>query len=190
MWEFSDKTMDTLEGIRMFVRVVEAGSFTAAARQIDATTAQASRLISALEEQLQVRLLHRTTRHLALSDSGQRYYERIKPILVELDMADAEAQKSLGCPSGTLRIHSVPGLGQSHVTDAVVKYQQDYPDVLVELTMSQRVPNLVEEGYDVSMLAATGLPDSAYVRQTFGSSYSVLVASKEYLRRHGTPTKI
>ena len=182
--------MDILEGIRTFVRVVEAGSFTAAARQINASTAQVSRLISALENRLQVRLLHRTTRHLALSESGHRYYEKVKAILADLDLADAEAQRDLARPSGTLRVHSVLGLGQSHVTDVVVKYQAAYPDVSVELTMSQRVPSLVEEGYDVSMYAATDLPDSAYVTQAFGSSQSILVASREYLRRSGTPTKI
>jgi DNA-binding transcriptional LysR family regulator len=179
--------MDTLDAMRIFVRVVEARSFTAVGRQTNATTAQVSRGISSLEEHLKVRLLHRTTRHLSLTEAGQRYFEKIKSILAALDVADTEARNSMARPYGTLRIHSVLGLGQRHVTAAIVQYQNENPDVSVDLTLAQRVPNLVEEGYDLSVLVATDLPDSGYVTQTFGCSYSILVASPEYLSRRGHP---
>ena len=86
-----------------------------------------------------------------------------------------------------MRIHAMTGLGQSHVVSSIVRYQEDNPDVSVELTLAQRMPNLVEEGYDVSIVTASQLPDSGYVAQTCGTSCSVLVASREYLARHGTP---
>ncbi|WP_323120367.1 LysR family transcriptional regulator [Burkholderia alba] len=180
--------MDMLENMRLFVRVVEAGSFTAVAKEIDATTAQVSRAVSNLEAHVQTRLLHRTTRHLGLTESGQRYFERAKSILAEIDHANAEARNALLRPSGKLRIHAMTGLGQSHVVSSIVRYQEDNPDVSVELTLAQRMPNLVEEGYDVSIVSASHLPDSGYVAQTCGTSCSVLVASREYLVRHGTPT--
>ncbi|ABC34834.1 transcriptional regulator, LysR family [Burkholderia thailandensis E264] len=180
--------MDMLDNMRLFVRVVEAGSFTAVAKEIDATTAQVSRAVSNLEAHVQTRLLHRTTRHLGLTESGQRYFERAKSILAEIDYANAEARNALLRPSGKLRIHAMTGLGQSHVVSSIVRYQEDNPDVSVELTLAQRMPNLVEEGYDVSIVSASHLPDSGYVAQTCGTSCSVLVASREYLARHGTPT--
>lgn len=179
--------MDMLENMRLFVRVVEAGSFTAVAKEIDATTAQVSRAVSNLEAHVQTRLLHRTTRHLGLTESGERYFERAKSILEELYYANAEARNALLRPSGKMRIHAMTGLGQSHVVSSIVRYQEDNPDVSVELTLAQRMPNLVEEGYDVSVVSALQLPDSGYVAQTCGSSCSVLVASREYLERHGTP---
>ncbi|MGN7980926.1 LysR family transcriptional regulator [Burkholderia sp. 22313] len=179
--------MDMLENMRLFVRVVEAGSFTAVAKEIDATTAQVSRAVSNLEAHVQTRLLHRTTRHLGLTESGERYFERAKSILAEIDYANAEARNALLRPSGKMRIHAMTGLGQSHVVSSIVRYQEDNPDVSVELTLAQRMPNLVEEGYDVSIVTASQLPDSGYVAQTCGTSCSVLVASREYLARHGTP---
>ena len=162
--------MDMLENMRLFVRVVEAGSFTAVAKEIDATTAQVSRAVSNLEAHVQTRLLHRTTRHLGLTESGERYFERAKSILAEIDYANAEARNALLRPSGKMRIHAMTGLGQSHVVSSIVRYQEDNPDVSVELTLAQRMPNLVEEGYDVSIVTASQLPDSGYVAQTCGTS--------------------
>ncbi|WP_070105856.1 LysR family transcriptional regulator [Burkholderia plantarii] len=179
--------MDMLENMRLFVRVVEAGSFTAVAKEIAATTAQVSRAVSNLEAHVQTRLLHRTTRHLGLTESGQRYFERSKSILAEIDHANAEARNALLKPSGRMRIHAMTGLGQSHVVPAVARYQEDNPEVSIELTLAQRMPNLVEEGYDVSIVTASQLPDSGYVAQTCGESCSVLVASRDYLARHGVP---
>jgi DNA-binding transcriptional LysR family regulator len=179
--------MDMLENMRTFVRVVEAGSFTAAARRMDTSTGMVSRAVSQLEGHLETRLLQRTTRHLALTESGRRYFERVRPILGDVDEANAEARNALVRPYGRLRVHAMPGLGQRHVTASVVAYRERYADVGVELTLSQRLPNLVEEGYDVSVLSAASLPDSGYIAQPIGMSYSVLVASPAWLARHGVP---
>ncbi|AFQ48654.1 LysR family transcriptional regulator [Burkholderia sp. A9] len=179
--------MDMLENMRTFVRVVQAGSFTAVAKQTDVAIAQVSRAVSSLEEYAQTRLLNRTTRRIALTDNGRRYFERLVSILGDVDQANAEARNALVRPYGRLRVHTMPGLGQSHVTGAVVAYQAAFPEVAVEITYSQRMPNLVEDGYDISVVTASSLPDSGYIAHTYGRCYSVLVASKAYLDQHGIP---
>ncbi|MBN3505798.1 LysR family transcriptional regulator [Burkholderia cenocepacia] len=181
--------MDMLENMRTFVRVVQAGSFTAVARQTNVAIAQVSRAVSGLEEYAQIRLLHRTTRRISLTDSGRRYFERLLSILGDVDQANAEARNALVQPYGRLRVHTMPGLGQSHVVESIVAYQAAFPEVAVAVTYSQRIPNLVEEGYDVSIVAASSLPDSTYVAHSYGESHSVLVASKAYLARRGVPSK-
>lgn len=179
--------MDTIQNMRMFVRVVEAGTFTAVANENDLTTAQVSRAVSSLEKQLQATLLRRSTRHLSLTEAGTRYYERAKAILADLDFAHAEARSLVTTPSGLLRVHSSPGLAQRFVTAALVAYQRDHPDVSVELGIEQEVPNLVEDGYDVSLICASRLADSSYVARVLGTTHSVLVASPSYLSTHGIP---
>jgi DNA-binding transcriptional LysR family regulator len=182
--------MDTLDDMRSFVRVVEAGSFRAAADQLDCSTAQVSRAVSTLEKHLGIRLLHRTTRHIGLTDSGERYFSRLKAILSELDFAVDEARSALARPYGRLRIHSVLGLGQKHVTAAIVQYQLQNPEVKIEFSLSQRIPNLVEDGFDISVLAMPALPDSGYIAKTLGASYSILVASPDYVKRRGAPATL
>ncbi|NDV75264.1 LysR family transcriptional regulator [Burkholderia cenocepacia] len=176
--------MDMLENMRTFVRVVQAGSFSAVAKQTDVATAQVSRAVASLEAYAQIRLLNRTTRKIALTDSGRRYFERLQSILGDADQANAEARNALVRPYGRLRVHTMPGLGQSHVTASAVAYRARFPDVAIEMTYSQRMPNLVEEGYDVSVVTAASLPDSACIAHSCGTSFSVLVASPAYLARH------
>jgi DNA-binding transcriptional LysR family regulator len=178
---------DIVSGMRIFIRVVETGSFTAVAKESDVTAAVISRAVTALEEQLQTVLLHRTTRHLSVTESGGRFYERAKAILADIDSATDEARGAGVAPAGRLRLHCAPGLAQSTVAAALVSYQNAYPNVFVELKIDQSMPNLVEEGYDLSLISATQLPDSVYVAQPLGSAYAVMVASPGYLKRRGTP---
>ena len=182
--------MDMLENMRLFVRVVESGSFTAVAKEIDATTAQVSRAVSNLEAHVQTRLLHRTTRHLGLTESGERYFERAKSILAEIDYANAEARNALLRPSGKMRIHAMTGRAEScRVVDRALPGGQ--PRRVGRTDARAAMPNLVEEGYDVSIVTASQLPDSGYVAQTCGTSCSVLVASRECQRataRRSRPT--
>jgi DNA-binding transcriptional LysR family regulator len=179
--------VDIVQNMRTFVRVVEAGSFTAVAREHDMAAAQVSRSVAALEEHLRTVVLRRTTRHLSLTDAGARFYERAKAILADLDNATDEARNATSRPQGRIRVHSAPGLAHSSVTNALVSYQAQNPDVSVELDIIQTMPNLVEDGYDISLFSATQLPDSASVAQALGTAYSVLVASPIYLRSRGVP---
>jgi DNA-binding transcriptional LysR family regulator len=182
--------MDKLQSIRVFIKVVQAGSFTAAADQVQATTAGVSRSISFLEQEIGARLLQRTTRHMHLTDVGRRYLDRVSGLIAELDQADAEAAGSLIEPWGTLSVHCMPGIALSHLTAAIVNYQTLHPLVAVKLSLAEGLPNLIEEGFDVSLVAASQLPDSAFVSHRLGSTYSILAASPEYVRTHGEVTSV
>ncbi|MDH4565281.1 LysR family transcriptional regulator [Pseudomonas sp. BN414] len=179
--------MDTLHSMRVFVRVIDTGSFTAAAQAMDLSTAQVSRLVSELEQQLQARLLHRTTRRLALTEVGERYLQRCRQILGEVDEAAAEARGAHLKPHGRLRVHTMTGLGLQHLTPLVARYSELYPEVVVELTLSQRTPDLLEDGHDVIITFARELPDSQMVAQVLGPMFSVLCAAPAYLKKHGVP---
>jgi DNA-binding transcriptional LysR family regulator len=181
--------MDTLQNMRVFVRVVEAGSFTGAAQYLNTTTAYASRAVSDLEAHLRTRLLNRTTRRIALTEAGERYLQRCEQILAYVDQAEAEAGDAHARPSGKLKVHAMTSFGQHYVVPAVGQYQEQYPEVQVELTLAQRMPDLLDEGYDVALVLATDLPDSGFVSQRIVSAFSIACASPAYLERHGVPQK-
>ena len=115
--------MDTLQNMRVFVRVVEAGSFTAAAQHLNTTTAYASRAVSDLEAHLRTRLLNRTTRRIALTEAGERYLQRCEQILAYVDQAEAEAGDAHARPSGKLKVHAMTGFGQHYVVPMISRYQ-------------------------------------------------------------------
>jgi DNA-binding transcriptional LysR family regulator len=175
--------------MRVFVRVVEAGSFTGAAQHLNTTTAYASRAVSDLEAHLRTRLLNRTTRRIALTEAGERYLQRCEQILSYVDQAEAEAGDAHARPSGKLKVHAMTSFGQHYVVPAVGQYQAQYPDVHIELTLAQRMPDLLDEGYDMALVLATDLPDSGFVSQRLASTFSIACASPAYLERHGVPTK-
>ncbi|RJX83294.1 LysR family transcriptional regulator [Pseudomonas sp. LS-2] len=179
--------MDKLSNMSVFVKVVEMGSFTAVANHLDSTVGNVSRAVSALENLLDARLLQRSTRRLSVTDAGRRFYERCTKILADLENAEAEASSALLEPKGTLRVHCVPGLARHLVTCAIVEYRKAFPEVTVDLLLSQRMPNLLEDQLDVSILIARTLPDSAYISQKIGVSHCVLVAAPEYLAEHAAP---
>ncbi len=180
--------MDTLTNMRIFARVAEEGSFTIAARRMDLTTPAVSRAITALETYLRARLINRSTRRLVLTEAGIRYLQRCEQILAFVDQAEAEAADAQVSPTGQLRIHATASFGRTYVTPAIVRYKQRYPAVSVDLTLSQHVPDIIDEGYDVSVqLTTTDLPDSSLVAHRLGTLHSVLCAAPAYLSEHGTP---
>lgn len=179
--------MDTLQNMRIFMRVVDAGSFTLAAQQLDMTTAHVSRAVADLERHLRTRLLNRTTRQIALTEAGERYRLRCEQIIAYVAEAEAEAGDAYVRPSGRLRIHSMTSFGQRYVIPAISSYRTRYSDVAVELTLAQRVPDLLEEGFDVSLVLARELPDSGFIVRQLGEIYSILCASPFYLEKHGAP---
>ncbi|WP_288501243.1 LysR family transcriptional regulator, partial [uncultured Pseudomonas sp.] len=181
--------MDTLQNMRAFSCVAQLGSFTAAAGQLDTTTANVSRAVSNLEAHLQTRLLNRTTRRIALTEAGKRYLMRCEQILTYVEEAEAEASDAHARPAGQLKVHSMTGVGQHFVVDAIARYRESHPDVTFDLTMANRVPDLLDEGYDVSIVLATELPDSGFVSQRLGITYSIVCASPAYIARHGVPQK-
>ncbi|ANB72209.1 LysR family transcriptional regulator [Paraburkholderia phytofirmans OLGA172] len=181
--------MDTLLNMRVFVRVVEAGSFTAASESFNSTTGAMSRAVSDLEAYLRTRLLNRSTRRLSLTTAGERYLERCRYILAEVDAAAEEASGAQERPVGALKMHSFASIGQHYVLPAIAKYRALYPQVTVELTLSQRMPDLFEGNSDVAVVAASSLPDSELVSHLLGSTFSVLCASPAYVSAHGAPNQ-
>ncbi|WP_425495563.1 LysR family transcriptional regulator [Pandoraea terrigena] len=173
--------------VQVFSRVVEMGSFTAVANHLDTTVGNISRAVSVLEESLDTRLLQRSTHRLVITDAGRRFYDPCVAILTDVEHAEAEARDALLEPRGTLRVHSVPGLGRNLVTRAVIAYRKSYPDVSVDLLLSQRMPNLLEEQLDVGIVITRTLPDSAYVSQNIGTSHCILAASPVYLAAQPAP---
>jgi DNA-binding transcriptional LysR family regulator len=183
--------MDTFKNMKTFIAVAETGGFTAAAQQLDSSVGNISRSISELEAHLRTRLLNRTTRRMALTEAGARYLSRCYHIIASVTDAEAEALSAMAKPSGTLKMHSMSSIGQNYVVPAVAAYQERYPDVTVDLTLSQNVPDLLEEGYDVALrVSPTALPDSIYISQNLGTVYSVLCAAPSYVELHGIPATV
>ena len=174
--------------MRIFARVAEEGSFTAAAQRMNITTPAASRAVSALETYLRTRLLNRSTRRVVLTEAGQRYLLRCEQIIASVEQAEAEAADAQIRPTGRLRVHATSSFGQAYVTPAVVRYRQRYPSVSVELNVSQHVPDILDEGYDLSVqLSVAELPNSSLVAHRLGTLHSVLCAAPGYLGQHGVP---
>ncbi|ANY86961.1 MULTISPECIES: LysR family transcriptional regulator [Pseudomonas] len=180
--------MDMLHAMRTFARVVECGSFAAAANALDISAAQVSRIVAELENQLQTRLLHRTTRRLRMSEAGERFLERSRQILSLTDEAMDEARGAHLTPRGRLRLHCSHGLGLL-MMPLVARYNASCPEVVMELTLSQRNPDPLADGQDVVIAIGQGLPDSQLIAIPLGSIHSILCASPDYLARHGVPQR-
>jgi len=179
--------MDILSHMRIFVCVAETGSFTAAATRLDLTTSYVSRAVASLEAHLRTRLLHRTTRRIALTEAGQRYLLRCEQILGYIEEAEAEASQAQARPAGNLKIHAVTGIGHHYLIQALAEYSELYPEVSFDLTLANRTTDILDEGYDISVVTAPELPDSGFISRPLGQVYSVLCASPAYLARHGQP---
>ncbi|MCQ4310507.1 LysR family transcriptional regulator [Stutzerimonas sp. VN223-3] len=179
--------MDMLHAMRVFVRVADAGSFTAAALQSDTSTAQVSRLVSELENHLQARLLHRTTRRLALTETGERFLEQCRAIIEQVEQARVEAGGAHLVPKGRLRVHSTIGLGIQLLATLAGRYNEIYPDVNLDLLLSQRQPDPLEDNLDVIITLSRELPDSELIAQRLGTVFHVVCASPIYLKQHGAP---
>ncbi|MBK5351298.1 LysR family transcriptional regulator [Pseudomonas sp. TH41] len=179
--------MDVFQTLRVFVAVAQSGSFTAAADILDTTTTNVSKAVSSLEARLQTRLINRTTRRLALTEAGTRYLHRCERILDEVREADEEAGTAHTLPVGRLKIHAMSAIGNHYVIDAIARYRATHPSVMFDLTLTNRLPDLLEEGYDMSIVLARDLPDSGFVAQQLGITYSILCASPTYLKKRGHP---
>ncbi|WP_122153203.1 LysR family transcriptional regulator [Paraburkholderia sp.] len=182
--------MDTLVSMKVFRHVVEVGSFVGAAERMEMSAAMASKHVMHLEQQLGARLLNRTTRRVAPTEAGREYYERLSQVLTELDEAGQAVGAASIVPQGRLRVSSLSAFGLSHVMSAVADYAAQYPQVTVDMTLSDRVVELIDEGFDVAIRASPhGLKSSSLIARQIATAHLVLCASPDYLRRHGTPQK-
>ena len=183
--------MDTLVSMKVFRHVVEVGSFVGAAERMEMSAAMASKHVMHLEQQLGARLLNRTTRRVAPTEAGREYYERLSQVLTELEEAEQVVGAASVVPQGRLRVSSLSAFGLSHVMAAVADYAAQYPQVTVDMTLSDRVVELIDEGFDVAIRASpNGLKSSSLIARQIATAHLVLCASPAYLRRHGTPKTV
>jgi DNA-binding transcriptional LysR family regulator len=180
--------MDRLDAMHAFVAVADLEGFAPAARKLGLSPSAVTRLIAALEERLGARLLQRTTRQVTLTDAGSRYLERARRILADVDEAENAVEGERTRPEGRLVISAPFGFGRLHVSPVVSAYLKRYPDVGVDLRLSDRRINLVEDGVDLAVRIGH-LPDSTLVARQVGTMRRIVVASAGYLKRRGEPKR-
>ncbi len=178
--------MDRLDCIRMFVAVMDTGSFAAAAARLGISSSQASKLVSRLEAELGVQLIKRTTRVLSPTEAGTSYCERARALLEEFDQLDASVRNVSAAPSGLLRIAAPITFGTRQLAPLLNAFAEQYPDIQIDVSFSDRPVNLVEEGFDVAV--RIGHPaDSTLIARRLCAIRIVVIASPAYLAVHGTP---
>jgi DNA-binding transcriptional LysR family regulator len=177
-----------LDAIAVFVRVVETGSFSAAARRLGMPKATVSAKVARLEKRLGVSLIQRTTRKLRVTDSGEQYFRHCAEAVREIELGEAALQSTSGKPSGVLKVTTPVDLGHTLLPRIVHAYAAKYPDVSVELLVTNRVVDLVGEGIDLAIRPSQALKDSSLIAQRYFDMGSNLWASPQYLERLGTPT--
>jgi DNA-binding transcriptional LysR family regulator/transcription elongation GreA/GreB family factor len=180
-------TPDDILGMAYFARVVEARSFSDAARALGVSKSAVSARVAKLEEHLGVQLLHRTTRRLALTADGIRLYERCARVVAEADEAADIAAGASAVPRGTLRLSAPPGLTQSHLTTAIGEFMRAHPSVRVDLRLSDHLPDPTMDQHDVAIVVAARLTDSGLTTRKLATLRMTVCASPEYLRRKGIP---
>jgi DNA-binding transcriptional LysR family regulator len=178
--------MDRFQEMRVFAAVVEAGSFVGASDALGMSKAAVSRYVADLEARLGVRLLHRTTRKLSLSDEGQIFHVRCKAVLADVDEAEAEITARSGHAIGVLRVNVPVTFGILHLAPLWADFMARNPGVTLDVTLTDRVVDIVEEGFDAAVRIAR-LPASSLVSRKLTSTRMVLCASSAYLKKHGAP---
>jgi DNA-binding transcriptional LysR family regulator len=184
-WRFTPNrkfVMDRLTTMATFVKVVELGSLSAAADHLKMSSQLVGKQVKALEHHLGVRLLNRTTRKQSLTDFGRSFYERAKTILAEVEIAEGMAAETRAIPSGRLRINAPVTFGVHTLSPRLLEYMAKYPEVKVDLTLSNQVVDLVEDGYD-AVFRIGDLPDSGLVACSLGIYHLVLCAAPSYLAK-------
>ena len=178
--------MDRWAAMQSFVRVVESGSFVAAADRLALSTSSLSRQIAELEQHLGARLLNRTTRRLSLTESGQAFYERAVSLLNDLAEAEAIAGQAAAKPRGTLRLTCSHNMAERRVAPAIASFVQQYPDVKFDLTVSDRVIDLVDDGFDLAIRVGQVGSDRLVARR-LGQTRLIVCAAPAYLQKNGAP---
>ncbi len=178
--------MDRLQSMEAFVKVVEQGSFARAAGVLGMSRAMVSKHVAALENHLGVRLLHRTTRRLNLTEVGRAYFDRSREILAQLAEAEETASALQSAPRGTLRVNCSTGFGVRYLAPALAAFQTQYPELQVDLNLSDRLVDIVEDGFDL-VIRIGNLQDSSLIARRLAPSRLVLCASPAYLAARGTP---
>lgn len=177
--------MDKLNAMAVFVRVVERGSFSAVARELQTSQPTISKVLRALETELGGKLISRSTRQLSLTDEGQRYYSECRQILAAVDAAEHSFQSGRETVAGNLRIGSSVSFGRMQIATRLPGFLKKYPQVHIDLQLSDQNQDLVSEGLDVSFRIGE-LNDSGMIARHIGTTHRVTVAAPDYLKQHKT----
>ncbi|WP_211471291.1 LysR family transcriptional regulator [Collimonas humicola] len=179
--------MDQLAAMRAFRRVVENGSFTAAAAELNQSHTIVSRQVRQLELALGAQLLNRTTRRFALTEAGQDYYERSRHILDQIDDATQAVSAHQSRPAGTLRINAPMAFGTLELAQWLPQFISANPQLKIDLVCNDRLVDIIEEGFDVALRLTRGLQDSTLIAKRLATCEIFLVAAPAYLQQHGRP---
>lgn len=182
-------TMDKFREMQAFAAVVDAGSFVKAADGLGQSKAAVSRYVGDLESRLGVRLLHRTTRRLSLTEEGKVFHARCKDLLAVVDEAEAEVTARTGEAVGQLKVNVPVSFGLRHLSHLWAEFMTLHPKVTLDVTLTDRVVDLLDEGYDLAVRIAR-LPSSSLVSRQLSSTRLILCASPTYVNRHGAPTDV
>ncbi|MDX9997224.1 MAG: LysR family transcriptional regulator [Phenylobacterium sp.] len=177
--------MDRLDEVRLFVAVADALSFAGGARRLGVSPAQASKAVARLEDRLKARLLNRTTRDVSLTDTGRAYLERASELIAEFDALESSVRDVSG-PRGLLKVTAPTSFGSVELECVILEFAKAHPEVSLEVSLTDRVTNLVEEGYDVAV-RITRMSDSSLVARKLGEARIVTCAAPDYLQREGAP---
>ncbi|MBW8905516.1 MAG: LysR family transcriptional regulator [Betaproteobacteria bacterium] len=178
--------MDRVAAMQVFALVVETGSFAKAAERLALSTSAASRHIAELETHLQTRLLNRTTRRVSLTESGRAFYERAVQLLADLAEAEQEASSAAVVPRGTIRLTTSVNFGVRHVAPAIAAFLAEHREVRFDVSLSDRIVDLVEEGFDLAIRIGAPVAENLVARK-LGETRLVPCASPGYLAEHGAP---
>ena len=179
--------MDRVLGMTTFVKVVDSGGFAAAARALNMSPSAVTLHVQAIEDRLGVRLLNRTTRHVSMTEAGHAYYDDCIRILADIDNAEQAAQELQSKPRGTLRLNTAPVIPL--IAPVIAQFTAQYPDVSLDVTVTGRMVDLVEEGFDLA-LRVTPVPDSSLIIRRLAPFRFVVCGAPDYLARRGTPTQL
>jgi len=178
--------MSTINRLAYFNCVVETGSISQASKLFDVQPSSISRQLMALEQELGVRLLNRTTRNIGLTEAGRKYFEYSQRIVAQLDEAKRAVNDLQTSPKGKLKISMTVGFGESVIVPLIPKFTQQYPDIELDLELTERVVDLVEENIDIAIRSGR-LPDSTMISKHLAYNNFLLCASPTYLAQHGEP---
>lgn len=180
--------MDVLAAMGVFVKVVDLKSFSLAAAELGVSSSSVSKQISQLEQHVGARLLQRTTRRLFVTEVGEAYYEKCQNILAEVEEAESLVSQLQGEPRGILKITCNMTFGQMQLSKAIPEYMRLHPDVKVDVTLDDRAPDLIRDGFDMAIrIADPHLPDSSLVAREISQIPMYICATPQYLKAHGSP---
>jgi DNA-binding transcriptional LysR family regulator len=178
--------VDKFEAMQVFVRVVEKGSFSAVAKERGIGQPAVSKQISALENELGTELIHRTSRSIAMTESGRDFYKSALRILDDFESATSQIGRGQTSPKGLIRVTVPPTFARLHMVSKLPAFFAAYPDMAVEMAASESPTTIIEDGFDLAIHSGD-LPDSTLVARRFAQTMTILVATPQYITRYGAP---